>query len=102
MRSAVSHLIAIISIGFFGFISALPSYSATPPELMLSDGSGNSVTIDSSGPVFGGACTPATCSTSLFSTSSGTVSWGGGRLGRLPCFPWLGLANHLSLPLKFF
>jgi hypothetical protein len=62
---------SVLALALLSFASA--AYAATPPELSLSDGSGNSVNIDSTGAV---TCVGA-CSTSFVTAPAGSISWSG-------------------------
>src|SRR5579885_1383653 len=73
MRSIVTKLAVLVSIGILGALFSPMSFSATPPELVLSDGLGNSVTIDATG----AATCVGTCTTSSSSAAFGSVNWSG-------------------------
>ena len=73
MKTLASKAFFVIAIGILLLTGAQLSYAATPPELMLSDGIGNAVTIDSTGAV---TCV-GSCTTELDLVKSGNVTWGG-------------------------
>jgi len=78
MRTAVrTSLLLLWMILLVGVMGILPAYAATPPELVISDGSGNSITVDFSGTVtYSSPCT--NCASSVTVTpSSGQIKWTG-------------------------
>ncbi|HWR16293.1 MAG TPA: hypothetical protein VN577_15800 [Terriglobales bacterium] len=68
----------------FAVITISSAFGVTAPAVTLSDGGGNTATIDATGTVtFGGSCTvPTTCSTMSVSVAPGQVVW----LGKLGAF----------------
>jgi hypothetical protein len=97
IMKSIRQFVPALALGLVALAGAAASYALTPPALKMSDGA-NTVTIDSTAAVtFSGACTPATCSTSILSVQSGSVIWGG-KLGSFSISVAAGLTKPLAVP----
>ena len=88
----------LLSPVLFLFLLTSAIFAAAPPALSVQDSGGRTASIDATGVVvFGGACTPASCTTQIVNVSVGQIVWGG-TIGTFSITAAVGLTKPAIVP----